>query len=157
MAIASYRFLSHAARFDLYGGTTEEVVKGREVQKPFRQNQAFLLGTQEMKDNLVPYSIGDPTVLKLTSCSDVGLFRKLLSNFDMQRVNSQLQKMLSNGIGMKFTTAVTGHSLLHKAKRMAQNPSQWDVAYDLAFTGAVAFEPVIGIYVSLLLRYALYL
>jgi len=73
-----------------------------------------------MKDNLVPYSIGDPTVLKLTSCADVGAFRKLLSNFDMQRVNNQLQKMLSNGLGLKFTTAVTGHSLIQKAKRMGQ-------------------------------------
>jgi hypothetical protein len=61
------------------------------VAKPFRNPQGtYLLGTSEMKDNLVPYSIGDPSILKLIACSDVGIFRKIFSNFDMSRVNTQL-------------------------------------------------------------------
>jgi|LauGreDrversion4_2_1035121.scaffolds.fasta_scaffold143171_1 hypothetical protein len=40
---------------------------------------------------------------------------------------------------------------------MGQVPLQWSVAYDLVFTGSNAFEPIIPIYVQVILRYALYL
>ena len=110
-----------------------------------------------MKENLIPYSIGDQQLLRLTSCQDVGNFRKIFSNYDLNRVNSQIQKLVQNGLGLKFITSVTGTSLLNRSQRMNLQTSQWNVGHDIIFTGASNFEPIVPIYVSVLLRYALYL
>ena len=48
----------------------------KEIMKPFKNPQPptnlFILGTAEMRQSMIPYSIADITTLKLTSAQDVG-------------------------------------------------------------------------------------
>ena len=95
LSIAAFKIQSHLLRLDLYGGISEEVIKTREIMKPFRKNQPptnlFILGTTEMKDKLIPYSIADVQTLKMTSCSDVGIFRKFFAQFELSKIEKTLK------------------------------------------------------------------
>lgn len=63
LSIAAFKIQSHLFRLDLYGGISEEVIKTREIMKPLKNNQPptnlFILGTTEMREKLIPYSIAD--------------------------------------------------------------------------------------------------
>lgn len=71
---------------------SEEVMKSKEIMKPFKNAQSttnlFMLGTNDMKEKLIPYSLADEKILKITSCQDVGLFRKYFAEFDITRVSA---------------------------------------------------------------------
>jgi hypothetical protein len=90
LSIASFRLMSHSIRLDLYGGVSEEVIKTKEIMKPFKNAQStsnlFMLGTNDMKERLIPYSLGEEKLLRITSCLDVGLFRKFFVDFDISRI-----------------------------------------------------------------------
>ena len=70
-----------------------------------------------MKAKLIPYSISDLSSLRLTSCHDVGVFRKFFSDFEMARIITVLKQLVPNGISMKMLSSVTGLSIMNKASR----------------------------------------
>jgi len=71
------------------------VIKTKEVMKPLRNTQPptnlFILGTAEMREKLIPYSIADVQTLKMTSCSDIGIFRKYFAQFEITKIEKTLK------------------------------------------------------------------
>ena len=107
--------------------------------KPFKNSQSttnqFMLGTSDMKELLIPYSLGEEKLLRITSCLDVGLFRKLFSSFEISRIAAIIQKVIPENIKMKYITSICGHSILNKFARMKVQISQWEVMYDVVVDG----------------------
>jgi DNA modification methylase len=58
-------------RKNTYGGIAEDIIKTKEIMKPFKNPQPptnlFILGTTEMRQSMIPYSIADVSTLKMTS------------------------------------------------------------------------------------------
>lgn len=109
--------------------------------KPFRNNipptNLFILGTTEMKEKLIPYSIADVQTLKMTSCSDIGIFRKYFAQFEITKIDKTLKQLIPNGIVMRNTVSITGNSILNKQSRQNIASSVWEMMYDIVFDGAV--------------------
>lgn len=161
LCIASLRVHSHAIRLDLYGGVSEEVIKTKEVMKPFKNSQSttnqYMLGTSDMKELLIPYSLGEERLLRITSCLDVGLFRKLFSTYEISRIAAQIQKTLPEGVRAKYITSICGHSILNKFARIKVQISQWTVMYDVVFDGPEIFEATIPFLATVIMKYSMYL
>jgi hypothetical protein len=130
--------------------------------KPFKNNQPptnfFILGTSEMREKLIPYSIADVQTLKLTSCSDLGIFRKFFAQYELSKIEKTLKLLIPPGINMKNMVSITGMSIFNKQARQNYAMKQWDMMYDLAFDGEKAqFDTALPIFVSVIIRYAYYL
>lgn len=44
-----------------------------------------------MREKLIPYSIADVQTLKMTSCSDIGIFRKYFAQFEITKIEKTLK------------------------------------------------------------------
>lgn len=70
-----------------------------------------------MREKLIPYSIADVQTLKMTSCSDIGIFRKFFAQFELTKIEKTLKPLIPNGVIMRNTVSITGMSIFNKQSR----------------------------------------
>ena len=67
-----------------------------------------------MREKLIPYSIADVQTLKMTSCSDCGVFRKYFAKFEIQKLDKILKNLMPQGLSMRNMVSITGMSIFNK-------------------------------------------
>jgi hypothetical protein len=71
----------------------------------------------------------------MTSCSDIGIFRKLFAQFELSKIEKTLKPLIPNGVVMRNTVSITGVSILNKQSRQNIASSSWDIMNDIIFDG----------------------
>lgn len=71
----------------------------------------------------------------MTSCSDIGIFRKFFAQFELSKIEKTLKPLIPNGVVMRNTVSITGVSIFNKQSRQNIASSSWDIMNDIIFDG----------------------
>ena len=50
----------------------------------------------------------------MTSCSDIGIFRKFFAQFELSKIEKTLKLLIPNGVIMRNIVSITGMSIFNK-------------------------------------------
>ena len=134
--------------FEVNGGIPDEFVRSENFKSPVQQedkdSKLFMVGTPDMGERGLAYSIGYEQVLAIVSPGDLGLanmlitkykFGYLVSGDDMVEVGSDLSMLI------RPIFSIVGPSIFHRYERSSKDLATLRAKYDLVIKPPSSGKP----------------
>jgi hypothetical protein len=117
LSIVEFKLESLLTKYTIWYKKDSEILK-EVIQKPHKNkskpSHLYSIGTDEMKERNLPFSLGYQNVLVLSSPIDIGVFRKAFAKYDFKAMRLEYPPEFS----VKPIPNVCGVSILNNSSRI---------------------------------------